>query len=60
MPTSGEKTADGHGDLVLTKMWAYQRPNQPLYMYLLGDKESILAAFRRQAPGSSEANGQST
>jgi len=26
----------------------------------LGDKESILAAFRRQAPGSSEANGPSS
>ncbi len=58
LSAGGEKTADGNGDLVLTKMWAYQRPDTPLY--LVGDKESILAAFRRQAPGSSEANGPSS
>ena len=58
LPAGGEKTTDGNGNLVLTKMWAYQQPDTPLY--LLGDKESILAAFRRQASGSSEANGPSS
>ncbi len=58
LPAGGEKTADGNGNLVLTKMWAYQQPDTPLY--LLGDKESILAAFRQQASGSSEANGPSS